>query len=103
MQTTSTKMAIGALLLVSFICGCATLPKDFERPASYTITDKKATVLGKTIALDISRHEGLSGFHLLGNGLGAFVARAVLAGLAERSIDVQYYLYYDDLVGRLFS
>ena len=31
------------------------------------------------------------------------MARAVLAHMAERSIDVQYYLYHDDLVGRLFT
>jgi len=48
-------------------------------------------------------HPGKSGFRLLGNGLDAFVARAVLAALAERSIDVQYYLYHDDLVARLFT
>jgi len=48
-------------------------------------------------------HPGESGFHLLGNGLDAFVARAVLAHVAERSIDVQYYLYHDDLVGRLLT
>jgi putative cardiolipin synthase len=48
-------------------------------------------------------HAGQSGFLLLGNGLDAFVARALLAHTAERSIDVQYYLYHDDLVSRLFT
>jgi len=45
----------------------------------------------------------VSPFFLLGNGLDAFVARAVLANVAERSIDVQYYLYHNDLVGSLLS
>jgi putative cardiolipin synthase len=40
---------------------------------------------------------------LLDNGLDAFVARAVLASKAERSIDVQYFLYDNDLVGKLFT
>jgi len=39
----------------------------------------------------------------LGNGLDAFVARAILSQYAERSIDVQYYLYHNDLVGKLFT
>jgi putative cardiolipin synthase len=52
---------------------------------------------------DLAEHPGESGFHLLGSGLDAFVARAVLAGLAQRSLDVQYYLYHDDLTGRLFT
>jgi cardiolipin synthase C len=48
-------------------------------------------------------HPGESGFHLLNNGLDAFVARVLLVHFAERSIDVQYYLYHNDLVGRLFT
>ncbi len=31
------------------------------------------------------------------------MARALLAHYAKRSLDVQYYLYHDDLVGRLFT
>ena len=51
---------------------------------------------------DIERHAGLSGFYILANGLDAFAARALLADSAERSIDAQYYLLHNDLVGRLF-
>ena len=40
---------------------------------------------------------------MLASGLDAFVARAVLAGLAQRSLDVQYYLYHNDLTGKLFT
>lgn len=43
-----------------------------------------------------------SGFVLLDNGLDAFAARAILAESAQQSIDAQYYLLHDDLVGRLF-
>ena len=39
---------------------------------------------------------------LLGNGLDAFVAHAVLIQTAERSINAQYYLFHNDLVGALF-
>ncbi|MBW2193037.1 MAG: phospholipase D family protein [Deltaproteobacteria bacterium] len=83
--------------------GCATLPKDFDRPISHAYTDTDDTRLGKNRRDEMAAHPGKSGFHLLGNGLDAFVARAVLAHTAERSIDVQYYLYHDDLVGRLFT
>jgi putative cardiolipin synthase len=82
--------------------GCASLPKDFERPESYAFTDTDDTTLGK-VSLEKRRgHSGRVGFHLLGDGLDAFVARAVLANVAERSIDAQYYLLHKDLVGRLF-
>lgn len=92
-----------AALIILMIAGCATLPKDFDRPKSYALTDTENTAFGKARAKERAVHPGKSGFHLLGNGLDAFVARAVLSHYAERSIDVQYYLYHNDLVGRLFT
>ncbi|GEM_PF-1653302 len=49
----------------------------------------------------LAAHAGQSGFRMLGSGLDAFVARAALSHIAERSIDAQYYLFHDDLTGRL--
>jgi cardiolipin synthase C len=91
------------MLGVFLINGCATLPKDFYKPPSYAFTDTASTTLGIASLDKMKAHPGQSGFLLLGNGLDAFVARALLAHKAERSIDVQYYLYHDDLVGRLFT
>ena len=90
-------------VLILLIAGCATLPKDFDRPESYALTDTENTSFGKVRAKERAAHPGKSGFHLLGNGLDAFVARAILSQHAERSIDVQYYLYHNDLVGKLFT
>lgn len=94
-----------ATLTVSILLpagGCASLPEDFERPESYAFTDTDDTTLGKASREVRRDHPGQTGFHLLGNGLDAFVARAVLAGTAERSIDAQYYILHKDLTGRLF-
>ena len=60
------------------LVGCATLPQDFERPESYVFTDTEDTGLGRSRAAERAAHPGKSGFHLLINGLDAFVARAVL-------------------------
>ncbi len=86
-----------------FVVSCATLPENVNRPESFAYTDTANTTFGKDVTDKAAAHQGKSGFHLLGNGLDAFVARAVLANFAERSIDVQYYLYHGDLVGRLFT
>jgi len=91
------------LLLLLAASGCATLPTGFERPPSHAFSDTRDTRIGRDVAGDIAEHPGKSGFFLLSSGLGAFVARALLAHFAERGIDVQYYLYHDDLVGRLFT
>jgi len=94
-------MSIWLLLLV--LVGCATLPENVDRPTSKAFTNTENTSIGSAIVKETSDHPDQSGFLLLENGLDAFVARAVLARFAERSLDVQYYLYHDDLVGRLFT
>ena len=93
---------LAAAVVLFMTAGCATLPENFKRPESHALTDTENTSFGKSLAKDIATHPGKSGFHLLGDGLDAFVARAVLSQNAERSIDVQYYLYHNDLVGKLF-
>ena len=93
----------GILAALSLVAGCATLPENVGRKETFAYPETGDTLLGREISRKAAAQPGESGFHLLGNGLDAFVARAVLAHLAERSIDVQYYLYHDDLVGRLLS
>lgn len=86
--------------------GCSTLPSNADRSHSTALTDTADTRIGKAVARKAAKHSdpaGQSGFHLLGSGLDAFVARAVLANAADRSLDVQYYLYHNDLVGKLFT
>ncbi|WP_143735516.1 phospholipase D family protein [Microbulbifer mangrovi] len=49
------------------------------------------------------KSEKLSGFYLLDDGLSAFVARAVLIEESTVSLDLKYYIYEDDSVGRLLT
>ena len=90
-----------AALVVS--AGCVSLPKGFERPESYAFKDTDNTRLGEAHRDDRLAHAGQSGCRLLVNGVDAFVARILLARASDRSIDVQYYLYHDNLVSRLFT
>ena len=89
------------IALVCLLIGCATLPKDFDKPTSHAFTETDNTIIGNVSKEEKKFHPGQSGFLLLSNGLDAFVARAVLAQYAERSIDAQYYLFHSDLVGLL--
>jgi len=91
------------VLLLSLASSCATLPTGFERTPSTAFSDTGDTRIGRDVAEDVAANPGKSGFYLLSNGLDAFVARALLAHFAELSIDVQYYLYHDDLAGRLLT
>ena len=87
---------------VFILIGCATLPENTNRVASFAYQDTDDTRIGRARRTELEAHPGQSGFFLLGNGLDAFVARAVLAHFADRSIDAQYYLLHNDLTGLLF-
>jgi putative cardiolipin synthase len=46
-------------------------------------------------------HPGQSGVFALQDGLDAFAARVLLAGAAEHTLDVQYYIWHRDMSGAL--
>ena len=60
-----------------------------------------ASRLARAIASDAACHPGRSGIYALPDGRGAFATRALLIEAAERSLDVQYYIWHDDLSGAL--
>jgi putative cardiolipin synthase len=91
-----------ALLIVA-LTGCATLPSDYERTVSKAITNTQDTRLGQTVSGLTAYHPGQSAFYILNSGLEAFAVRGALAGAAERSIDLQYYIYKGDTTGKLLT
>jgi len=74
------------ITLVLLQSGCASLPDISGQPTSYAINDSNETSLAKAVFQN-GKHArpGESGFLFMGEGLNAFVARAVLAERAERS------------------
>ena len=49
----------------------------------------------------VQAHPGLSGIYLLADSRDAFAARSQLTQFAERTLDVQYYIWHNDLTGTL--
>lgn len=90
------------LWLLLLLGGCAVLPDNSSKVRTTAFTDTENTLLGKVYAQLPGRVPGENAFLLLPNGLDAFVARAILAQHAERSIDTQYYMVHGDHVGSLF-
>ena len=62
------------LLLILLCSGCATLPKNVDRPESYSLSATGDTFWGRIQLEEKTAHPGKSGFILLGNGLDAFTA-----------------------------
>ena len=102
MQPTKFINKLIVVILVISLGACASLPENTGRLESHAYTDTKETTLGRAVDRRAQGRPGESGFYLLDNGLDAFVARAVLAEMAERSIDTQYYMIHNDVVGNLF-
>ena len=89
------------LLLSLLLAGCASLPSLEGRMASSVITGTADTQLGAAIAPLTAQHPGVSGIYPLADGRDAFAARAMLAAAAQRSLDVQYYIWHKDITGTL--
>ena len=90
------------LLLSSALTGCIAQTQIY-RPVTSAFSDTQDTRLGKGIAKEAQRHTESSGFHLLSNGLDAFVTRLLLMEAADQTLDVQYYLFHDDATAKLFT
>jgi len=57
--------------------------------------------LGQFFEPAAAAHPGLSGFSLLSSAREAFITRLALADLAERCLDMQYYVWDGDTTGRI--
>ena len=95
--------AAAALAAALALAGCTTLPKDYPREASRAAADTAGTALGRTSERFAAERGGPSGVRLLSRGIDAFVARLVLAEAAERTLDVQYYIWHRDTTGQLLA
>ena len=86
------------------LVGCATtIPRDHERTPSTALADLGSTELGRFFESEIDAHPGQSGMVLLTTGEWGFRARAGLANQAEKTIDVQYYIWEVDTAGIILA
>jgi putative cardiolipin synthase len=81
--------------------GCTSLPAMGNRPVTTAVLDTDGTRLGKSVLSLTGEHAGKTGLISLSAGRSAFAARALLANAAERTLDVQYYMWHADTTGKL--
>lgn len=63
--------------------------------------ESEQTQLGQALATHARIHLGKSGIYFLADAHDAFAARALLARAAQRTLDVQYYIWRNDTTGHL--
>jgi len=96
------------VILIFGLSGCQTLP---ERNTLNVETDEPAmdqtfvasTTLAKSAHALSQKHPEKSGFFILADGIEALSARLHLIDSAEKVIDVQYYIWHDDSIGKILQ
>lgn len=93
------------LLVISFTAallgGCA-LPTPHKVASSALSSEQsQTTTLGQALAPRLEAHPDKSGIHTLADPHDAFAARVLLARAAEKTLDVQYYIWHGDMTGTL--
>lgn len=94
------KAILCALILT--LSACATVDFDAPKAESHALTDTGDTRLGKYFLKHADRPKTQSGFYIVTNPIDALALRLLLASWAERSIDAQYYMVENDIIGKVF-
>jgi putative cardiolipin synthase len=102
-EISTTARWITIVIATAFVLGaCASVEFDQPKRESHAVGEANDSNLSQSIQPLIAKHPGKSGFYLQSDGIDALAARFVMASKAEASIDAQYYLITDDMVGYLF-
>jgi putative cardiolipin synthase len=92
-------------LYVAIFGGCATLPpgSDFPKVTSSALAQPDKTRLGSQFENKGRQHAGNSGFRIIPVGADGFILRMQMINAAERTLDLQYYIFRGDQTGRLLT
>lgn len=107
MRLRSLKSSSGAVLLASCsllltVPACTTLPRQMPQVPQYAHDiDASQTSLSQIVTPLREQNPGLTGYHVLYDPLEALAARLRLIDKAEKSLDLQYYIWDNDRIGAL--
>ncbi|NUO75940.1 MAG: phospholipase D family protein [Lysobacter sp.] len=79
------------------------MPRATGAPSTTLPLQAAQTPIDRELAPRLAAHPGKTGVLVIPGGLEAFAARASSARASGRSLDLQYYMWHDDLVGGLLG
>jgi putative cardiolipin synthase len=94
-------LSAAVLAFAALVAGCASLPPPKDRLETTVLSDTTQTRIGRAIAAGIAANPDKAGIYRLPEPRDAFAARILLAEAAEKSLDVQYFIWHGDRVGYL--
>ncbi len=100
-----TSRLLQAVLIAAFLAGCASLPpgSDFPKTASSAFERPEQTRFGRRFADAAREHGARSGFRMLAAGVDGFLTRVQMVNAAERTLDLQYFIFRADETGKLLT
>jgi len=93
------------VLIVAVLSGCASLPPgtDFPKIASSALSHPEETRLGRQFDNTGRQQGGNSGFRIVPVGADGFLIRMQMINAAERTLDLQYFIFREDKTGQLLT
>jgi putative cardiolipin synthase len=101
MRTDRRVVAFAFTVLCLFLQACSTLPPSTNKAETHQLPPATDTASAKYAHAEVDRHPHQSGFRLLTLSTNALLSRVVLADHAAHSIDLQYYIFANDMTGHL--
>ena len=93
------------VLIVAVLSGCASLPPGaaFPKVASVALAHPEETRLGRQFQASARQHGGNSAFRIIPVGADGFLIRMQMINAAERTLDLQYFIFRGDETGKLLT
>ena len=91
------------IALLPLLTHCATAPRLEGIEPSYALPPAPSPRLESGLHTRLGDTPGVSTVRLVEQNAMAFTYRAATAAAAERSLDLQYYIWHDDLTGKLLA
>jgi cardiolipin synthase C len=99
------RLILACLALAYCVGGCASLPpgSGYAKSASTALADPDTTLVGQQFVTAAREHEGKSGYRIISVGVDGFLMRMEMINAAERTLDLQYFIFRGDESGCLLT
>ena len=94
-----------AVLMTVFLAACSSVPAKFNNPksSSVALAAPEDTRLGAQFDSAARQQGGKSAFRIISVGVDGFLTRAQMINAAEKTLDLQYFIFRGDETGRLLT
>lgn len=95
-------MVVALCAMLVIFAGCATAPPGatYPRKATRALENPESTSLGRRFLAASRENEGKSAYRLIQAGIDGFLIRIQLVHSAEKTLDLQYYIFRADETGK---